>query len=102
MPNNKFRHFSDFADEPKPLEGDKQSIDSILNIEILITNYRIGKSKYHDNKDYATIQFEDGSGNKQIVFTGSEVLIKQLERYKDKMPFYTTIIKPNKKYYTMS
>lgn len=101
MPDKEYPEFREFANEPEPFEGDKQSIDTILNIRILIINFRIGKSKYHDDRDYATIQFENGSGNKQIVFTGSEVLMNQLKRYKDKIPFHTTIIKINK-YYTMS
>jgi hypothetical protein len=47
-----------------------------------------------------TLQFEINN-ERQIIFTGSEVLIKQLERYKNKVPFYTKIIKVDK-YFTFS
>lgn len=40
-------------------------------------------------------------GEKKVVFTNSTVLKDQLERYKEHLPFITTIIKP-KKYYTFS
>ena len=41
------------------------------------------------------------NGEKKVVFTNSTVLKDQLERYKEHLPFITTIIKP-KKYYTFS
>jgi len=81
--------FSDFADEETSLEGEKKKIEEILNTEILIIGFRIGKSKYKD-RDYLTLQFENG-GDKYIVFSGSGVLMKQVQKYDDKMPFYTTI-----------
>ncbi|MCD6214935.1 MAG: hypothetical protein J7J46_08190 [Candidatus Desulfofervidus sp.] len=94
-----YPRFSDFAEEEAPLEGKKRKIEEILNIEILVTGFRIGKSKYKD-KDYLTLQFENGN-KKYIVFTGSEVLLKQAQKYADKIPFYTTIRKVNS-YYTMT
>lgn len=63
----KHLHFSDFADEEAPLDGKKRKVDEILNTEILVTGYRVGKSKYKD-KDYLTLQFENGN-KKYIVFT---------------------------------
>lgn len=94
-----YQRFSDFAEEEVPLEGKKRKIDEILNIEILITGFRVGKSKYKD-KEYLTLQYENGS-EKYITFTGSEVLIKQTQKYADKMPFFTTIKKMNN-YYTLT
>lgn len=91
--------FSDFLEEDVGLEGDKKKIDDVLNKEILVVGSRIGRSKYRD-KDYLTLQFENG-GDKYVVFAGSEVLMKQAQKYKDKMPFHTTIKKVNN-YYTMS
>ncbi|MBC8522181.1 MAG: hypothetical protein H8D26_09405 [Methanomicrobia archaeon] len=93
------QRFSDFTEEEVPLEGKKRKIEEILNIEILITGFRIGKSKYKD-KDYLTLQYENGK-EKYITFTGSEVLIKQTQKYAEKMPFYVTIRKVNN-YYTMT
>lgn len=91
--------FCEFAEEEQPLEGKKRKIEEILNIEILLTGYRIGKSKYKD-RNYLTLQYENGN-EKYITFTGSEVLIKQAQKYADKMPFLTTIRKINN-YYTMT
>ena len=93
-------HFSDFADEEQPLEGEKKKVEGVLNIEILVIGFRIGKSKHYKNKDYLTLQFENG-GKKHILFTSSEVLIKQIQKYKGRMPFFTTIKKVND-YYTLS
>lgn len=98
MPD-KYPKFSDFSEEDVGLEGDKKKIEEILNKEILIVEYRIGRSRYRD-KDYLTLQFENG-GKKYVAFTGSEVLTKQAQKYKEKMPFPTTIKKVNN-YYTMS
>jgi len=91
--------FSDFADEEERLEGEKKKMRDILNLEILVMGYRIGRSKYKD-KDYLTLQFEN-DGAKNIIFTGSGVLIKQAQKYDEKMPYYTTIIQRGS-YYTMT
>lgn len=45
--------FSDFAEENVGLEGDKKKIDEILNNEILVLGYRIGRSRYKDKDYYA-------------------------------------------------
>jgi hypothetical protein len=98
---NERQHFNDFAGnyDGLPLEGRKRKTDEILNIEVLITGYRIVPSKKNDGK-CLTLQFEINN-EKQIIFTGSEVLIGQIERYKEKIPFYTKIIKVDK-YFTFS
>lgn len=92
--------FSDFADEETALEGEKKKIEEILNTEILVIGFRIGKSKHYKDKTLLTLQFENG-GAKHIIFTGSIVLIKQSQKYEDKMPFFTTVKKVNS-YYTMT
>lgn len=96
--------FSDFADEQGPLEGDKVKISDILNHEILITGFDIKESRYQKNKSgkYLTLQFEkEGSEEPRVVFTGSDVLIEQIEKYKDNIPFYATI-KRIDRYFTLS
>lgn len=97
--NDKYSRFNDFAEEETQFEGEKKKIETILNIEILIIGFRIGKSKFND-KNYLTLQYEN-DGNRYICFTGSEVLMKQTQKYADKIPFYVTIKKVNK-YYTMT
>lgn len=94
-----YHKFSDFSEEEVGLEGDKKKIEEILNSEILVIGFRIGKSKYKE-KEYLTLQFENG-GNKYIAFSGSKVLMKQAQKYADEMPFHTTVKKVNE-YYTMT
>ena len=94
----------DFAEEPTPLEGDKVRLDDIVNQEILITGFDTKPSRYSKNKSgkYLTLQFRsDDQSKPNVVFTGSDVLIDQLERYKDELPFLATIKKVNR-YYTLS
>lgn len=91
--------FSDFA-EDAALEGSKMRINDILEKEILITAYQVGESRFgHDgNCNYLKLQFEL-DGDKHILFTGSGVLLRQCEKYADRMPFLAKITKPGK-YYT--
>jgi len=98
------KKFSDFCEEPAALDGKKVRIDDIVNQEILITGYNIKISKYGENKTgkYLTLQFAtDGSKESRVLFTGSDVLIDQLERYGDEIPFLATIKRVNR-YYTLS
>jgi hypothetical protein len=97
---SEYQHFSDFADNRDfPLEGRKRKIGEILNMEILVTAFKISPSKVNKG-DYLIIQFELDR-EKQVAFTGSEVLSHQMERYKDKIPFHARIIKQDK-YFTFS
>ena len=95
-----YPQFSEFAEEAKHFEGDKKKIEEILNKEILILDFKIKESKQRKDTLYATIQFklEDKI---YILFTGSSVIIDQLTKYKDNIPFFTTIKKIDK-YYTFS
>lgn len=89
------KKFSEFSDE-NILDGDKMKIEDVLNVEILIIGSRLSKSKYLD-KRCLTIQFEL-ENKKFVLFTGSDVLINQIEKYKNEIPFSTTIRKINKYY----
>lgn len=94
------KRFTDFATEERQLEGEKIKLDNILGKELVVKDYRIAKSKYEGKGNYTTIQIElDGKTN--VVFTGSEVLASQCEKYKEEMPF-VTIIKKIDRYYTFS
>lgn len=97
---SEYPRFSDFAEESKSFEGDKKKIEDILNKEILIIDFKIKDSKQRRNSLYATIQFRMDD-NTFIVFTGSTVLINQLEKYKENLPFFT-VIKRIDKYYTLA
>ena len=80
-------------------------IDDVLNVEILITAYRLKESKYQRTSapDCLTIQFEypDKPGVRHVIFTGSTVLCDQLKRYQDNLPFLATI-KRIDRYFTLT
>ena len=95
-----YPNFADFAEESKVFDGDKKKINDILNQLILIVDFKIKSSKQKQKSLYATIQFKIND-IRYIFFTGSMVLINQLEKYKDNLPFYTKIKKIDK-YYTFS
>ncbi len=97
--NSNMKRFSDFAEEPQALEGDKISIDSILNQELVVSGYRIGKTKYSSGGSEKCLTLEVIiDGEKRVVFTGSCVLMDQIEKYSCHLPFVAEIIKI-KKYY---
>ena len=99
MSSDEYPQFSDFATEDKPMEGEKKKLDDILNIEILVIGFKVGKSKYKD-KNYLTLQFKIDD-DIYVLFTGSAVLSDQSQKYRERMPFYTKI-KKIKNYYIMT
>ena len=92
------KKFGDFAEE-NILDGDKIRIDDVINEEITILNFRVKESKLKDG-DYLTLQISKND-KKHVIFTGSHVLIDQIKKYKDEIPFLTTIRKINK-YYSLT
>jgi predicted ABC-class ATPase len=96
------KRFSEFARENMPLEGSKLKLDEVVNREITVTDYRIKDSRY--KKESAprclTLQFKLEE-KVYILFTGSNVLVDQIDKYKAEIPFITTIKKIDK-YYTFT
>jgi hypothetical protein len=98
------KKFSDMAIPiSNRLIGDKMKINKILNREIIVHSFRIENSKYSKNKSgkclFLQIEFEQV---KYVVFTGSDVLLDQIQLVKDDdFPFITTIIK-NQEYFEFS
>ena len=90
------KNFSDIAKE-QVLDGDKVRIDDIINMEITILKYTIKESRYSKNEsgNYLTLQIEH-EGKRCVIFTGSDVLIDQMEQYGDQLPFIATIRKINR------
>jgi len=88
--------FSDFAIGETKLDGEKVKLKDILNQEIIVLNYAIHRSKFKD-ENYLTLQF-DLNGERNVVFTGSCVLMDQIEKYADKLPFLATICNFGKYY----
>jgi len=95
------KKFKDFAKEQAPLEGAKMKLDSVINKEIMLTGYKIRNSKFKDGSNRClTLQFELDN-IKFVVFSGSSILIEQMEKYGSEMPFVATIKKIDR-YYTLS
>jgi len=99
--------FSDFADPSVAMvmDGKKVQLNDILDKEIVVLRYRVKKTKFSEakNPDCLTVQFAypDNEDVRFVFFSGSSVLMQQLEKYKDKIPF-TATIKKVAKYYTFS
>lgn len=85
--------FSDFAEEK--FIGEKIKISKVLNKEIKVLAFQVKKSKIEKDGFYIQMQIEVDDERK-VLFTNSSVLKDQLEKYKDNLPFITTIIQPKK------
>jgi hypothetical protein len=94
--------FSDFAQEECRFSEDKIPLDNVVGKQIVVHAYYLQKSNFKDslNKERMTMLIEFG-GEKRVVFTKSEVLIRQMRQYEKHLPFETIIIHP-KRYYTFS
>lgn len=92
--------FSDFAENEYGLDGDKLKIGDILNKEIVVKAFRIMPSKCVRDKDCLQLQFEY-EDKVYIIFSNSSVLMKQINKYSDKLPFIATIKKVGS-YYTFT
>ncbi|MCL1891701.1 MAG: hypothetical protein FWF97_00175 [Alphaproteobacteria bacterium] len=92
--------FSDFADSRPALDGRKRRIDEVLNKPITVRGHKIIASKKNAGEMCLHLQFEM-DGELCILFTGSAVLIDQCEKYADKIPFRTSIVRIDK-YFSFS
>ena len=89
---NKFKDLGIKA-ELSTFTGDKIKVDRILNAEISVLGYKIEDSKVKPGTKLLTLQIER-NGTKNILFTGSTILIQMVQKVPaDKFPFITTIIK---------
>jgi hypothetical protein len=93
------RRFADFAETPQVLDGDKIKIEDVLNREVTVLGFRVAKGK-HKTDRCLTLQVAV-DGVHRVVFTGSEVLISQMEKYGGECPFVSTIRKIDR-FYTLS
>lgn len=92
--------FSVFAKDKLPMPGEKKFMNDLLNREITITDFRITNSKKRNGTDCLQIQFLLDN-NVCVVFTGSSVLIDQIQSAREQIPFRATIVKIDK-YYSFS
>lgn len=94
--------FSDFAEPGSVLDGDKIRIDDLINRDVMVIGYKISSSKFEKNKSgkCLTLQVEV-NGVHRVVFTGSDVLIDQMQKYGERIPFIAVIRKVDR-FYTLS
>jgi len=93
--------FHEFAEESGPLDGDKIRIDDVLNKELIVAGYRIKESKYPKSGSKCLMLQVILDDRKHVLFTGSVVLLEQMEKYQDHLPFIATIQKIDR-YYTLT
>lgn len=92
--------FSVFAKDKLPMPGVKKRLDEILNKEIVVVDFRLTKSKKREGSECLQMQFLC-DGVACVLFTGSSVLINQVQSVKDKIPFRTFVTKVDR-YYSFS
>ncbi len=98
--SDKCHSFSEFAHDKLPMPGDKKRLDEILNREVLIVDFRITNSKKRPDGKCLQIQFLMDD-RVYVLFTGSGVLIDQMQSSRDKIPFRGTFVKIDR-YYSLS
>lgn len=84
--------FSELGIRSKNLTGEKLEITEIINKNITVLDYRAGDSKYSRDGTCLTLQIEY-EGEKRVIFTGSRVLLEDIQKPEVTFPFTTTIIK---------
>lgn len=94
---NQFRSFG-IQPETSAFSGDKISIKKILNLPIVVLDYKVGPSSQKQGTECLTLQIEK-NGEKRIVFTGSKVLINMIQKVQSKNFPFTTTIKQDNEYY---
>ncbi len=80
-------------------DGEKLPIAEVLDKDIVVTGFDMRPSNMH-KEDYLCLKFEM-DGKRHILFTDSEVLRRECERFRDDMPFSAKIIKKGQ-YFTFS
>ena len=73
---------ADIVPSHAALDGSKVKIDSILNLPLVFTGWSVRDSKHKkDGSTHClTLQFEH-DGEKHVVFTGSNVLLEQVQSF---------------------
>ena len=83
-----------------PLEGEKVKIESVLNVELEFTDWKIKPSEKEKGTEYMILQFKRND-RLYVVITGSKFLMEDVKKYEEsagKEPFLATIVKQDKAY----
>lgn len=80
--------------------GDKIKMDRVVNREIIVHKFHIKDSNFKDKGNGKCLHLQIGIGEiKHVVFTGSGVLMEQIQSVpKNDFPFSTKIVKENERY----
>ncbi len=93
MKPNDFADISDGNDFGS-IAGRKMQIKDVLGRDIVITGFQTAPSRKKQDAKCVTIQFLL-DGQLRIIWTGSIVLQRLLEKYSDKLPFQAKIQRCN-------
>lgn len=105
-------NFSDLV-ENRALDGDKVRLETILDKAIIVTGFRISKSKYSHKgtESCTTVQFyyeDDENETRYVFFTGSGVIRDQIEEIGQKLeeqhlePVFRTTIRKVGNYHSLT
>ena len=95
LQNAEMPRFAVFAHDKLPLVGEKKRMGEILNRDLVVTDFRIMRSKHNDGDECLQIQVLLDN-DVFVVFTGSRVLIDQIRAATGKIPFRTQITRVDK------
>ncbi len=90
--------FKDFGiNVESPFCGEKIKVSKILNKLVVVKDYKINESKFEkSNNDKCLCLQIDVEGENRILFSGSKILINQIQRVdRSMLPFTTMIVKEN-------
>lgn len=97
-----FNEIADFEPEKFTMQGEKTTIDNLLNKPVAFLDIRVSPSQFFEG-DYAGIEVMNDLEERMWFRTSSAVLIKQLTDLKEKgkLPVKGKIVKI-KRYYTIA
>lgn len=96
---NKGDKMKSFSEIERKNNSSKISIKDVLDKEIIVRSFSVRDSKFIDEgKKYVLKLNIEVDGERKYLFTGSNVLINQIESFKSDLPFKTTIKEINKYY----
>ena len=98
---DEYKKFTDLGikEDVKAFQGDKISIDRVINTQVTILDYRIETSKYPDKRNgkRLDLSIKMPNGEQRIAWTGSINLQNTIQKVPTTdFPFTTTIVKLDK------
>lgn len=96
---NSFKDFNIKLDR-KRMSGDKIKMAKVINMPIIVLDYRLDDSKYSRNRSGKCLSLQIKiEGEKHVIFTGSDVLIEQIQKVPEEgFPFETAIIREGERF----